>query len=182
MKSSFTQGRREKLLRRLGMLGNYNESGPKRASIIRLASATISSARLFSRFEGLSAKARVDPGAKIAALQPFPTGLTSIRYPLYSITVIACAISLRCGPRTKPRWLPRARWQLSIDYLCTSRAQDGNGIARPVHKFIAKRAHGSTALMRPKIRRQIAFLPSIRQRARDEGRGSLFEGAACGSN
>jgi hypothetical protein len=42
----------------------------------------------FSRFEGLSVNARVDPGAKIAALQPFPTGLTSIRYPLYSITVI----------------------------------------------------------------------------------------------
>ena len=27
-----------------------------------------------------------------------------------------------------------------------------------------------------------SLLPSIRQRARDEGRGSLFEGAACGSN
>jgi hypothetical protein len=69
---------------------NYTNRGPSRASIIRFASVTISSVRLFSRLEGLSANARVDPGAKIAALQPFPTELTSIRYPLYSITVIAC--------------------------------------------------------------------------------------------
>jgi hypothetical protein len=69
----------------------YNERGPNRASIIRLASATISSVLLFSRLEGLSANARVDPGAKIAALQPLPTWLTSIRYPLYSMTVINCA-------------------------------------------------------------------------------------------
>jgi hypothetical protein len=74
---------------------DYNDRGPSRASIIRLASTTISSVRLFSKLEGLSANARVDPGAKIAALQPFPTGLTSIRYPLYSITVIACPISIR---------------------------------------------------------------------------------------
>src|ERR1700722_7489282 len=73
---------------------NYNDRGPNRASIIRLASATISSVRLFSRLDGLSANARVDPGAKIAALQPFPTGLTSIRYPLYSIAVIAYLGSL----------------------------------------------------------------------------------------
>jgi hypothetical protein len=59
--------------------------------MIRLASATISSERLFSRLEGLSANARVDPGAKIIALQPFPTGLTSIRCPLYSTTVITRA-------------------------------------------------------------------------------------------
>jgi hypothetical protein len=71
---------------------NYNDRGPNRASIIRLASATISSVRLFSRLDGLSANARVDPGAKIAALQPFPTGLTSIRYPLYSIAVM-CRLS-----------------------------------------------------------------------------------------
>ena len=71
---------------------DYSNRRPSRASIIRLASATISSVRLFSRLEGLSANGRVDPGAKIAALQPFPTGLTCIRYPLYSITVIACAI------------------------------------------------------------------------------------------
>jgi len=38
---------------------------------MRLASATISSERLFSKLEGLSAIARVEPGAKIAALQPF---------------------------------------------------------------------------------------------------------------
>jgi len=62
----------------------------RRTSMMRLASATISSERLFSRSEGLSAIARVEPGAKIAALQPFPTGLTSIRNPLYSIVVIAC--------------------------------------------------------------------------------------------
>ena len=55
--------------------GCYNDRGPIRASIIRLASATISSERLFSRLEGLSASAWVDLGAKIAALQPFPTGL-----------------------------------------------------------------------------------------------------------
>ena len=54
---------------------DYNDRGSSRASINRLASATISSVRLFSRLEGLSANARVDPGAKITALQPFPTGL-----------------------------------------------------------------------------------------------------------
>ena len=70
--------------------------------MIRLASATISSVRLFSRLEGLSANGRVEPGAKIAALQPFPTGLTSIRYPLYSIVVMTCAVSLRYRPLTKP--------------------------------------------------------------------------------
>ncbi len=79
---------------------DYDDRGPSRASIIRLASAAISSVRLFSRLEGLSANGRVDPGAKIAALQPFPTGLTSIRCPLYSIAVIRrrqCASS-RFGP------------------------------------------------------------------------------------
>ena len=35
----------------------------------------------------------VDPGAKITALQPLPTGLTSIRNPLYSTMVIACVTS-----------------------------------------------------------------------------------------
>jgi len=77
---------------------DYSNRRPSRASIIRLASATISSVRLFSRLEGLSANGRVDPGAKIEALQPFPTELTSIRYPLYSMTVIACAMSIRRGP------------------------------------------------------------------------------------
>ena len=56
--------------------------------MIRLASATISSVRPFSRLEGLSASARFEPGGKIDALQPFPTGLTSIRNPLYSMVVI----------------------------------------------------------------------------------------------
>ena len=56
--------------------------------MIRLASATISSVRLFSRLEGLSASARFEPSAKIDALRPFPTGLTSIRNPLYSMVVI----------------------------------------------------------------------------------------------
>jgi hypothetical protein len=37
----------------------YNERGPNPASIIRLASATISSVLLFSKLEGLSANARV---------------------------------------------------------------------------------------------------------------------------
>jgi hypothetical protein len=56
---------------------------------MRLASATTSSERLFCRLEGLSAIARVEPGAKIAAFQPFPTGLTSMRCPLYLMAVIA---------------------------------------------------------------------------------------------
>ena len=38
---------------------------------MRLASATISSERLFSKLEGLSDIARVEPGAKIAALHPY---------------------------------------------------------------------------------------------------------------
>jgi hypothetical protein len=56
--------------------------------MIRLASATISSVRLFSRLEGLSPSARFEPAGKTDALQPFPTGLTSIRNPLYSMVVI----------------------------------------------------------------------------------------------
>jgi hypothetical protein len=91
----------------------YNERGPNRASIIRLASATISSVPLFSRLEGLSANARVDPGAKMEALQPFPTELTSIRYPLYSITVIACVMYAAKTPRTT--------WPLTLH--CTSEAR-----------------------------------------------------------
>ena len=46
---------------------------------MRLASATISSERLFSKLEGLSAIARVEPGAKIAALQPFLCDVPYIR-------------------------------------------------------------------------------------------------------
>ena len=55
--------------------------------MIRLASATISSARLFSKLEGLSGNGRLEPGGKIDALQPLPTLLMSIRYPLYSMGV-----------------------------------------------------------------------------------------------
>ena len=33
--------------------------------------------------------ARFDPGQKISALQPFPTGLTFMRYPLYSTIIMA---------------------------------------------------------------------------------------------
>jgi hypothetical protein len=43
--------------------------------------------------EGLSANARVELREKIDALQPFPIGLTSIRYPLYSIDVIVCDVA-----------------------------------------------------------------------------------------
>ena len=56
--------------------------------MIRLASATISSLQLFSKLKGLSANARVEPGSKIAPLQPFPTDVTSIRNPLYPRFVI----------------------------------------------------------------------------------------------
>src|SRR5271169_2483391 len=43
--------------------GHYdNGRGPTRASTIRLASAKISSLLLFSRLEGLSANARIEPG------------------------------------------------------------------------------------------------------------------------
>jgi hypothetical protein len=54
----------------------------------------------FGRLEGLLRNARFDPGAKMAALQPVPIGLTSMRYPLYSIAVIACAIgtAAQCKP------------------------------------------------------------------------------------
>jgi hypothetical protein len=95
---------------------HYNDRGPSRASIIRFASATISSERLFSRLEGLSASARVDPGAKIEALQPFPTELTSTRYPLYSTTVIAGATHQSgpmdlARPRGPTRILTSRRWK-----------------------------------------------------------------------
>jgi hypothetical protein len=53
--------------------------------MIRLASATISSALLFSKLEGLSGKGRFEFGEKIEALQPLPSRLTSIWYPLYSM-------------------------------------------------------------------------------------------------
>src|SRR5262245_60169745 len=53
-----------------------------RASIIFFASATIASLGLFSSVAGLSGSADDEPGGKIIALQPFPAGLTSRRYPL----------------------------------------------------------------------------------------------------
>jgi hypothetical protein len=52
--------------------------------MIRLASATSSSALLFSKLEGLPGKGRFESGEKMDALQPLPTRLTSIWYPLYS--------------------------------------------------------------------------------------------------
>src|SRR6516164_1178689 len=66
----------------------YKSRGPRRTSIMRLASATISSVLLFSRLTGLFGHGVVERGEKIDALHPFPTGQTSILYPLYSITVI----------------------------------------------------------------------------------------------
>jgi hypothetical protein len=59
---------------------------------MRLASATISSLRLFSKLKGLSANARFEPGSKMDALQPFPTDVTTIRNPLYSRVVIVCFV------------------------------------------------------------------------------------------
>jgi hypothetical protein len=53
-----------------------------RASTIFFASATIASSELFSSVAGLSGSADDEPGGKIIALQPFPTRLTSRRYPL----------------------------------------------------------------------------------------------------
>jgi hypothetical protein len=37
---------------------------------------------LFSRLTGLFGHGEIEPGEKIDALQPFPKGQTSIRYPL----------------------------------------------------------------------------------------------------
>jgi hypothetical protein len=45
---------------------------------MRLASATISSALLFSRLNGLFGHGEVEPSERIDALHPFPTGQTSI--------------------------------------------------------------------------------------------------------
>jgi len=47
-----------------------------------LGSATISSVLLFSRLTGLFGHGEVELGEKIDARHPFPTGLTSILYPL----------------------------------------------------------------------------------------------------
>src|SRR5262249_20150722 len=60
----------------------YQFCALSRASIIFFASATIASLGLFSSVAGLSGSADDEPGGKIIALQPFPTGLTSRRYPL----------------------------------------------------------------------------------------------------
>jgi hypothetical protein len=127
---------------------DYNDHGPRRASITRLASTTISSVRLFSRLEGLSANARVDPGAKMAALQPFPTGPTSIRYPLYSITVICATRRLllngpppygqkgpparggpvefrRASPRKQAAARLRTQWRFSAPLVAEERSPVG---------------------------------------------------------
>jgi hypothetical protein len=73
---------------------HYCDREPRRTSIVRLASARISSLRLFSRLEGLSANARFECGGKMVALQPFPTELTSIRNPLYSTVVIILLVTV----------------------------------------------------------------------------------------
>jgi hypothetical protein len=70
---------------------SHNSRGPRRSSIMRLASATISSVLLFSRLTGLFGHGEVEPGEKMDALHPFPKGRTSIRYPLYSMTVMLFA-------------------------------------------------------------------------------------------
>ena len=85
---------------------------PRRTSTIRLASVTISSLRLFSRLEGLSANALLEPGGKIVALQPFPTGLTSIRIPLYSRVVIISLVTVFA--RQPPKVLEPGRRKLSV--------------------------------------------------------------------
>ena len=51
--------------------------GSSRASIIRLASVTISSERLFSRLEGLSGNARVEPGDNRAPIRCSDNAATS---------------------------------------------------------------------------------------------------------
>jgi hypothetical protein len=67
---------------------SYSDRGPTSASITRFASITVSSLGLFSRLAGLSANGWFTPGGKIFALKPFPKGLTTMRKPLYSRTVI----------------------------------------------------------------------------------------------
>ena len=75
-------GLRPKRHRILAQARSYKSRGPRRTSIMRLASATISSVPLFSRLTGLFGHGEVEPGEKIDALHPFPTGQTSILYPL----------------------------------------------------------------------------------------------------
>jgi hypothetical protein len=86
------------------------------SSTIRLASATISSAGLFSKFEGLSGKGRFEPGEKIDALQPLPTRLISIRYPLYSIgvTLKGCCAGI-VWPGTRRRRRCSGGWHYCIN-------------------------------------------------------------------
>jgi len=80
----------------------------RRSSMIRLASATSSSALLFSKLEGLSGKGRFESGEKMDALQPLPTRLTSTWYPLYSMGV---TLKGRCAGRIWPG--TRQRWRCS---------------------------------------------------------------------
>jgi hypothetical protein len=102
------------------MLGpaDYNDRGPNRASIIRLASATFPLCDLFSRLEGLSANARVDPGAKIAALNPF---LRSLALP----DIPCIDTDIRRGSLPKPYGLLRAQWRQRVG---ASKGDRGNSV------------------------------------------------------
>src|SRR5437588_4213714 len=53
-------------------------------SITPFARATTSSLEAFSSTAGLSGNGDITPGAKMEALHPLPSGLVSMRYPLYS--------------------------------------------------------------------------------------------------
>jgi hypothetical protein len=129
---------------------DYSERGPNRASIIRLASATISSVRLFSRLDGLSANGRVHPGAKIEALQPFPTELTSIRYPLYSMTVIA----RRC---------PFDAVSPNCDVGASNAAQNCTSEARRVGHSMINQLTASNKPLRPRRDQELTTLsPTLR--------------------
>jgi hypothetical protein len=76
----------------VALYSSVSNRGPRRASIIRLASATMSSVRLFSRLEGLSANARVESREKDRCPPALP-----YRAYLNSISLILdCCHRLRC--------------------------------------------------------------------------------------
>ena len=94
--------------------------------MIRLASATSSSALLFSKLEGLSGKGRFEPGEKIDALQPLPTRLISIRYPLYSIGITlkgCCAGRSWPGTRQALALFPKPPDSVGLPLKCCLRAR-----------------------------------------------------------
>ena len=101
--------------------------------MIRLASATISSEWLFSRLEGLSANARVDPGAKIIALQPFPTGLTSIRIPYIRLRSLAWATH-----QTRPNGLLSSRRPEAYNTMSHIGKGGVSGTGRRRHEVIVR--------------------------------------------